>query len=201
MRRRIVLPCLFLVFLDVPNLIAQVPPTSWDARGAPQTQGVTVLEPPPPLVDPYHAVGPQQIETELFVGLPTELRVQWAYLRGSYGALMLEGIVGVEPLPISASLFPFGFFGLGGRIRCPVYNGERNAFVLKPGMDVYALSAGSGVGGPVGGADVELLWWHNCGRQNRFGFVLGADIGSVVFLGWSGGGWFPMVSGIFGLHF
>ena len=201
MRPWLVFLCLLLVFLDVPKLIAQVSPPPWNTSSASQTESVTVFEPPPPLVDPYHAVGPQPIETEVLLGLPTELRVQWAYLRGSNAALMLEGIVGVEPLSIDDSLSSFGFFGLGGRFRWAVYHGERNAFVLKPGADVYGLFAGSGAGGPVEGVDVELLWWHNCGQQNRFGFVLGADIGSAVIIGWGGVGWFPLVSGIIGLHF
>jgi hypothetical protein len=201
MRPGLVLLCLFVVFLDVPNLIAEDPLAPWNASGVPQTERVTVLEPPPPLVDPYRAVGPQQIETELFLGLPTEIRTQWAYLRGNNAALMLEGIVGVEPLPRHNGLFPLGLFGVGGRLRLAAYNGERNAFVLKPGMDVYGLFAGSGAGGPFEGADVELLWWHNCGEQNRFGFVLGADIGCLIYIGSNLVGVIPQVSGIFGLHF
>lgn len=201
MRPCFVLLCLFVVFLDVPKLIAQVPPAPWNTGGVPQMESVTVLEPPPPPVDPYHAVGPQAIETEVFLGLPSELRVQWAYLRGQNVALMLEGIIGAETSLYREDFFPFGIAAVGGRIRWAAYNGERNAFVVKPGADLYALFRGSAAGGPLGGADVELLWWHNCGPQNRFGFVLGADVGLLVFIGPGLVGGIPLVSGIFGFHF
>lgn len=193
--------CLFLVFLNPPNLIGQDPPVPWNGSAAWQTEDMTVLEPSPAPVAPLHAVESQLLDSEVLLGLPTELRVQWAYHRGSNVALMLEGIAGVEVLPFVIGAIGAGVLGTGGRLRWAVFNGERNAFVIKPGADIYVFAEGDGIHPAVGGADVELLLWHNCGERNRFGFELGADVGSFLFFGGNGVGWWPMVSGIFGLHF
>jgi hypothetical protein len=201
MRPWLSLLCLFLVFLNPPNLIAEDPPAPWNGSAAGQTEGITVIQPSQVPAAWFSAVGPQSIDIEGLLGLPTELRVQWACLRGSNVALMLEGIAGVEVRPFEIGAIGAGIFGTGSRIRWAVYNGEQNAFVLKPGADVYVFADGLGNSTGLGGADVELLWWHNWGQRNRFGFELGADVGSFLFFCGDGFGWWPMVSGIFGIHF
>jgi hypothetical protein len=96
---------------------------------------------------------------------------------------------------------------VGARYRFAPCNGERNAFVLKPGLDAYFLVNpfaglfGGSAGAVVAGADVEILWYHTCGDSNRFGFELGVDVGALFGPGASGWIGVPIVSGIAGIHF
>jgi hypothetical protein len=193
---------LFLALLNPSTLKADDPPLlasagiAWPQPSLPSIQ--PLLSAP---IDSPRAVGPQRIETEVLFGFPTELRVQWAALRGTNLAFMLEGIAGVDIIPVGFGVVGFGFAGGGGRLRWAVRNNERNAFVIKPGLDVYSWLLMNENRPPLFGADVELLWWHNCGSDNRFGLELGGDLGA--FFGNNGHTWggLPMVSAIFGLHF
>jgi hypothetical protein len=166
----------------------------WQLDPPPALQPAVIVA-PPPAVEPLSAVGPQQwMDIEVLLGLPTALRVQRAVFRHDDHALLLEGLVGFD------IIIPLA--GVGARYRFAPYNGERNAFVLKPGLDAYFLVNpfaglfGSAAGAVVGGADVECLWYHTCGDSHRFGWELGIDLG-VLF----GSGAFPIVSGIGGIHF
>jgi hypothetical protein len=198
MRPWFLILCILPICLSPTELFASDPPApidtgvAWPPPNLPPAQ-------PPLAADPLRAVGPQLIDVELLLGLPTEVRLQGAVWRGSNLAFMLEGIVGAEVVPFVFGAIGVGFGGVGGRLRLAPCNGERNAFVIKPGLDVYDWFDGAG-GRAVGGADVELLGYHTLG--NRFGIQEGLDLG--VFFGANGAGsWWawPMVSFIVGLHF
>jgi hypothetical protein len=168
-------------------------PAPWEIATPCPFPVVPVAEAPKP--DPLFATGPHQLfDLDILIGLPTAVRFGGAIFRGKSCAFLLEGIAGVDLIVPLA--------GAGARFRFAPWYGERNAFVLKPGVDGYFLVNPLGfytgtTTSFVGGADVECLWFHNCGCC---GWELGVDLG-ILFTGATAGHLFPLVSFIAGIRF
>jgi phospholipase/lecithinase/hemolysin len=161
LRPCLVLLGLFLVFLDVSNLIAEDPPMPRSTSGVPQMEGMTVLEPSvpagatspwprglltPPVAAPgeYPLLGADRpsaycnggpmFDLDVMLGMFMGIRAQAAVYRNSYLACVVEGFYGA----ILDELATGEGAGAAGRVY--FHRTDRagyNSILIGPGVGAY----------------------------------------------------------------